>query len=104
MDNFLDLFADQVRLAPGAIAASDGFSSLSYQDLDEISDGFAPGQIILNVSLRDISPDIIWQAFNVFDDVEHCMKANTSPQLAEQKYGDRSFVHGTLATSGTIRA
>ncbi|MBK5525748.1 2,3-diaminopropionate biosynthesis protein SbnB [Pseudomonas sp. TH08] len=60
-------------------------------------DVFAPGQIILNVSLRDISPDIIWQAFNVFDDVEHCMKANTSPHLAEQKYGDRSFVHGTLA-------
>jgi 2,3-diaminopropionate biosynthesis protein SbnB len=61
------------------------------------NDVFAPGQIILNVSLRDISPDIIWQAFNVFDDVEHCMKANTSPHLAEQKYGDRSFVHGTLA-------
>ncbi|MEX5556672.1 2,3-diaminopropionate biosynthesis protein SbnB [Pseudomonas rhodesiae] len=60
-------------------------------------DVFAPGQIILNISLRDISPDIIWQAFNVFDDVEHCMKANTSPHLAEQKYGDRSFVHGTLA-------
>ncbi|WP_053007396.1 2,3-diaminopropionate biosynthesis protein SbnB [Pseudomonas sp. MS646] len=60
-------------------------------------DVFAPGQIILNVSLRDISPDIIWHAFNLFDDVEHCMKANTSPHLAEQKYGDRSFVHGTLA-------
>lgn len=60
-------------------------------------DVFAPGQIILNVSLRDISPDIIWNAFNMFDDVEHCMKANTSPHLAEQKYGDRSFVHGTLA-------
>lgn len=41
MDNFLDLFADQVRRAPGAIAASDGCESLSYQDLDEISDGFA---------------------------------------------------------------
>ena len=61
-------------------------------------DVFAPGQIILNVSLRDISPDIIWQAFNIFDDVEHCMKANTSPHLAEQKYGDRSFVNGTLAS------
>jgi len=60
-------------------------------------DVFAPGQVILNVSLRDISPDIIWHAFNVFDDVEHCLKANTSPHLAEQKYGDRSFVHGTLA-------
>jgi ornithine cyclodeaminase len=60
-------------------------------------DVFVSGQIILNVSLRDISPDIIWQAFNIFDDVEHCMKANTSPHLAEQKYGNRSFVDGTLA-------
>ncbi|MBC2656614.1 2,3-diaminopropionate biosynthesis protein SbnB [Pseudomonas sp. MSSRFD41] len=58
---------------------------------------FAPGQIVLNVSLRDIGPDIIWRSFNIFDDVEHCMKANTSPHLTEQKYGDRSFVNGTLA-------
>lgn len=41
MDNFLDLFADQVRQAPNAIAASDGCAILSYQDVDEISDGFA---------------------------------------------------------------
>lgn len=41
MDNFLDVFADQVRRAPGAIAASDGCNRLSYRDLDEISDGFA---------------------------------------------------------------
>ncbi|MFJ2487416.1 2,3-diaminopropionate biosynthesis protein SbnB [Pseudomonas sp. NPDC087639] len=61
-------------------------------------DVFAPGQVILNVSLRDICPDIIWRSFNMFDDVEHCMKANTSPHLAEQKYGDRSFVNGTLAS------
>lgn len=61
------------------------------------SDFFKPGQIVLNISLRDICPDIIWQAFNVFDDVEHCMKANTSPHLAEQKYGNRSFVGGTIS-------
>lgn len=41
MDNFLDLFADQVRQAPNAMAASDGCATLSYQDVDEISDGFA---------------------------------------------------------------
>lgn len=35
MDNFLDLFAVQVRRARGAIAASDGCTSLSYHDLDE---------------------------------------------------------------------
>lgn len=41
MDNFLEVFADQVRRAPGAIAASDGCNILNYRDLDEISDGFA---------------------------------------------------------------
>jgi len=55
-----------------------------------------PDQIVLNVSLRDLAPEIILGAFNVFDDVEHCMKANTSPHLAEQKIGDRSFCHATI--------
>ncbi|MFF4006300.1 2,3-diaminopropionate biosynthesis protein SbnB [Streptomyces sp. NPDC001717] len=58
---------------------------------------FAPGQVVLNISLRDIGPELIEGAYNIFDDVEHCMKANTSPHLAEQKYGDRHFVTGTLA-------
>ncbi|CDH26802.1 2,3-diaminopropionate biosynthesis protein SbnB [Xenorhabdus bovienii] len=58
-------------------------------------------QIVLNISLRDISPEIILNSANIFDDVEHCMKANTSPHLAEQLSGGRSFVDGTLA--GLIR-
>ncbi|NGO70234.1 2,3-diaminopropionate biosynthesis protein SbnB [Streptomyces boncukensis] len=58
---------------------------------------FAPGQIVLNISLRDIGPEIIHSSNNVLDDVEHCMKANTSPHLAEQMYGNRDFVNGTLA-------
>lgn len=58
---------------------------------------FKPGQIILNISLRDLGADIVNQAYNFFDDIEHCMKANTSPHLAEQKYGNRNFVTGTIA-------
>ncbi|MQY15204.1 Delta(1)-pyrroline-2-carboxylate reductase [Streptomyces sp. RB5] len=58
---------------------------------------FVPGQVVLNISLRDIGPELIEGAYNILDDVEHCMKANTSPHLAEQKYGDRHFVTGTLA-------
>lgn len=60
-------------------------------------DAFAAGQLVLNISLRDIAPEIVFASNNVVDDVEHCMKANTSPHLAEQKYQTRSFVNGTLA-------
>ena len=53
--------------------------------------------LVLHVSLRDLAPEILLRSQNVVDDVEHVMKANTSPHLAEQKSGDRSFVTGTLA-------
>lgn len=58
---------------------------------------FEPHQLILNISLRDLSPEIVHACNNVLDDIEHCMKANTSPHLAEQKYGHRHFINGTLA-------
>jgi cysteine synthase A len=58
---------------------------------------FRPEQILLNISLRDLGPQIIAQANNILDDVEHCLKAQTSPDLAVQQYQDRSFITGTLA-------
>lgn len=58
---------------------------------------FSAGQIILNISLRDICPDIILSSTNICDDIEHCMKANTSPHLAEKKVGHRNFISGTIA-------
>lgn len=58
---------------------------------------FRAGQVVLNVSLRDIAPELILQADNILDDVEHCLKANTSPHLAEQMTGGRAFVTGTIS-------
>jgi 2,3-diaminopropionate biosynthesis protein SbnB len=58
---------------------------------------FEHNPLVLHVSLRDLAPEILLESQNVVDDVEHVMKANTSPHLAERKTGNRSFVTGTLA-------
>ena len=66
-------------------------------------DLFSHNPIVLHLSLRDLSPDILRGAHNVVDDVEHVMKANTSPHLLEQAVGHRRFVTGTLAELVTGR-
>lgn len=58
---------------------------------------FDHNPVVLHVSLRDLSPEIVLASTNILDDVDHCMKASTSPHLAEQIVGHREFVHGTLA-------
>src|SRR2546429_2068232 len=64
---------------------------------------FDHNPLVLHISLRDLAPEILLKSQNVVDDVEHVMKANTSPHLAEQKTGNRSFVTGTLADIMTGR-
>src|SRR5206468_4650313 len=64
---------------------------------------FDHNPLVLHISLRDLAPEILLGSQNVVDDVEHVMKANTSPHLAEQQTGDRSFVTGTLAEIMTGR-
>jgi ornithine cyclodeaminase len=58
---------------------------------------FDHNPLVLHLSLRDLAPGVLLRSQNVVDDVEHVMKANTSPHLAEQQTGNRSFVTGTLA-------
>jgi N-[(2S)-2-amino-2-carboxyethyl]-L-glutamate dehydrogenase len=57
---------------------------------------FERNPLVLHVSLRDLAPEILLASTNIVDDVEHCLKANTSPHLAEQLTGNRDFLDGTL--------
>ena len=57
---------------------------------------FEHNPLVLNVSLRDLAPEIVLASTNIVDDIEHCLKADTSPHLAEQVTGNRDFLFGTL--------
>lgn len=52
--------------------------------------------IILHLSLRDISPAVVIEAWNVVDDIDHCLQADTSLHLAERMASNRAFISGTL--------
>jgi len=60
------------------------------------SSWFQHNPVVLHVSLRDLAPEVILASVNVVDDVEHCLRADTSPHLAEQLTGNRDFLLGTL--------
>jgi len=66
---------------------------------------FAHDPLVLHVSLRDLAPQILLASANIVDDVDHCLKANTSPHLAEQLTGNRDFLLGTLddVLTGRVR-
>jgi N-[(2S)-2-amino-2-carboxyethyl]-L-glutamate dehydrogenase len=53
--------------------------------------------VVLHLSLRDLSPRMVRDAFNVVDDIDHALSAGTSLQLAELELGTRSFVAGSIA-------
>ena len=57
---------------------------------------FEHNPIVLHLSLRDLAPQVLLTSTNIVDDVEHCLKADTSPHLAEKLTGNREFLHGTL--------
>lgn len=53
-------------------------------------------KVILNISLRDVCPQIILENQNIVDDVEHVLRENTSVHLAYQHSNNRNFLNGTV--------
>jgi len=57
---------------------------------------FEHSPTVLHLSLRDICVNVILASQNIVDDVDHCLKANTSLHLTEMATGNRDFVSGSL--------
>ena len=55
-----------------------------FDDLDALSHN----PVVLHLSLRDLSPRIVYGSDNYVDDVEHASRARTSLQLSIKQYGD----------------
>jgi N-[(2S)-2-amino-2-carboxyethyl]-L-glutamate dehydrogenase len=58
---------------------------------------FSHCPLVLHVSLRDLAPEILLSSWNIVDDINHVMQAETSPHLAEKLAGHSTFITGTLA-------
>ncbi len=79
-----------------ATTASIATTDSSYWlDLDAVPERPA-GQVILHLSLRDLSAQSIVHAYNVVDDIDHVLREKTSLHRAEQALGHRGFIQATI--------
>ncbi len=72
------------------------FATVAAQPHVTDTSWFGHNPLVLHISLRDLAPEILLASANIVDDIEHCLKASTSPHLAEQLTGNRDFLNGTL--------
>jgi 2,3-diaminopropionate biosynthesis protein SbnB len=79
------------------------FATIAGQPYVSDVSAFDHNPVVLHVSLRDLAPEVLLASANLVDDVEHCLKADTSPHLVEQLTGNRDFLLGTLADVMTGR-
>jgi N-[(2S)-2-amino-2-carboxyethyl]-L-glutamate dehydrogenase len=95
-DNAETLIRSSDLVVFATIAAQPHISDLSW---------FQHNPLLLHISLRDLAPESLLASTNIVDDIEHCLKANTSPHLAEQLTGNRNFLAGTLdeVMAGQVR-
>jgi ornithine cyclodeaminase/alanine dehydrogenase-like protein (mu-crystallin family) len=57
----------------------------------------APSTVILNISLRDFDPRVLFRVDNIVDDIEHVCREGTSIHLAQVASGNRDFIRCSLA-------
>ena len=62
---------------------------------------FAHAPSVLHLSLRDIAVNVILASQNFVDDVDHCLKAKTSPHLAEMATGKETALRHGRQSPGT---
>jgi ornithine cyclodeaminase len=81
------------------------FATTSAAPYVPVETELRPDQVLLNVSLRDLPPELLLASNNIVDDIDHCVKAETSPHLAERLSGSRAFINGTIgqAIAGQVR-
>ncbi|AEA65559.1 2,3-diaminopropionate biosynthesis protein SbnB [Burkholderia gladioli] len=88
-----------VRDTGEALQASDMalFATSAVTPGDYAPAWFAHAPTVLHMSLRDLPVSIVAAAQNVADDVSHCLKANTSLDLAVRQLGRQDFIEGGIA-------